>query len=339
MQQHDPIPQGSHFVTGMRIAAARLAPRRLWVIATLTLALAVGSAGQLPRTQAAPAGNTSIDIWLTAKQVGGKHTLCVGDEVSIRVTVWERTEVVGEVGGGYGLGRLGGVEVVASVDGSGVGTISPAAAMTKMSMDSRADFTFTAEKPGTTVVHFQAKVNTHWLLGLLELGGNNITADVPLMVEDCKYKVTAVSRWSIPGGIHINYVATIDVAGMTEDSDRGGHYVGTASVTWQIANGTAGDCSSTQSAGPSEAWLEGQVHGDDLAVTVFYNRVVVSNHIVCRNSEGEINGDYDYSLYPDTFVFSVSASGGMDGHKHNLLEPEGTISGLTVGMVEWVTGQ
>jgi hypothetical protein len=192
-------------------------------------------------------------------------------------------------------------------------------------------FTFSAEKPGTITVHFQAKVNPHWLLGLV--GGDTITADVPLTVEDCKYEVTAVSRWRVPGGTNVNNVALIENAGMTED--RAGHYVGTAGVTWQITSSPVGDCRGTQSAAPSQARLSASVEDSfQLLVTAIYDPVMVLNYADCGGMAGYIN----WSMTPYETAFSVHVDGGGTREVHGLHAPE-DILGSTIWYVKSVTGQ
>jgi len=337
MHRHDHIAKGWHFVTRILMATARLTPRRLGVIATLALVLAIGIAGQTqtPRVQAAPAGDASIGIWLYAEQVGGKRTLCVGDVVVIRVSVLKRIGVEGE----YMLGRLVGVEVGAFVDGSGVGTISPAKITTTMASDGigAAYFTFSAKRPGTTTVVLQGKVNTRVLLGL-EFGGNTVTAAVPLTVEDCKYKVTAISRWRVPGPANLNMVALISSAGMTEVG--GGRYEGIARVEWTITAGQVGDCIPQSVTTSSQAELNGQVFGpEEFIVDVAYLPAMISLPVYCVGSGGGVaSGSTPVQMTPDPVTLSVPASGGGDRREQILKGPQPT-SGSVVIFVRRATGQ
>ncbi len=340
MHPHDQIAKGRHFVTGIRMATARPTPRRRWVVAALALALAVGSAGQLPRTQAAAAANTSIDFWLEAEQLGGKHTICVGDKVSIRVSLWRDIGVDLEPVSA----RWAGANVEASVDGSGVGTISPAKATTTLEGDVAGStvFTFSAKAPGTTIVRFQAKVNQLWLLGL-GLGGDTIRGSVPLTVEDCVYKVTTISRWVVPMAPEIGdltYVALMTDAGMTAATDFPAHWTGAGSVTWTISPATApaGDCTGTFTPGsPTAAKLDALVAEKvKLDLDVSYDDMVVADFVDCI----EASWTFHWKMSPEPGRFRPSIVGGaVTMHDHYLETPGGPIPCETTCWVKWVRGQ
>ena len=141
--------------------------------------------------------------------------------------------------------RLAGVNVAASVVGSGgVGTISPANSYT--SLDSNpigtTYFAFHAEKPGTVIVQFSARVNEVTFLGI-PVSGNTVRTQTLFQVEDCKYQVSVTSRWTVPGVARITLMARITIAGMVEDG--GGHYSGTARVQWAVSSRRVGDCEGT----------------------------------------------------------------------------------------------
>lgn len=316
---------------GTLFAAMRLARRRLWVV--VTLALAIGSAGQTqtPLAQAAPPGDASIGIWLTAEQVGAKHTICPGDQVVIRVMVLKKVEVEGR---GPVLGRLPGVEVGASVVGqSDVGRVSPAKNSTSLKSDpvGATYFTFAAEKPGTVAVVFKGKVNVLAVLGL-ELSSNTVKADVTLTVEDCKYQISAISRWRVPGEAHLTLVARIKIAGMVEDG--GGHYRGTARVQWIVFAGQVGDCTGTLPP-DSQAEATGQVFGpDEFVVDVSYDTAIVPLAIDCKGA----GGNMEFPLTPDPVTLTVPTTGGNETLAQILRGPEDT-PGTVVIIVKRAKGQ
>jgi hypothetical protein len=172
--------------------AGNPAPRLRIVLIALLLALAIGSVGQAPSVEAAPAGDENVLIRLYAEPVKGQHTICVGDDAIIRVRVLE-----GYVGGeDSSLGRLIGVEVAASVHGGGVGQISPAKNTTRINSDpiGVAYFTFSAEKPGEATVNFLGKLNTFVLFGIA-FSSETVTDSVHLTVVHCAYDVQVISTF------------------------------------------------------------------------------------------------------------------------------------------------
>lgn len=279
----------------------------------LALALAIGSAGQPPLAQAAPASDTGT-VRMLAKKERGERTICPGDMVSISVTVWRNLHIAGErleeLGFGF-LSYLVGIEVEASVIDSSIGTISPAKNLTRIESitPGSAFFTFSAKEPGTTSIQFWGKINKIVLLGYV-LSSDEVYTEMAVTVEDCKYKVTTSSRWRPPGPANLNIWAMIDAAGMTEIEE--GRYEGTASVTWLVTSGPIIDCVPQSTISSSQAELNGQVFGpEEFIVDVAYQPVTVTFETYCVGSDGGVAaGSREEQLTADSLTFTVPASGG-----------------------------
>lgn len=128
-----------------------------------------------------------------------------------------------------------------------------------------------------------------------------------IKVEDCQYKVTAVSRWS---GFGFNISAIIHEAEMTTDAP--GHYTGTATVDWVITNDPP--CPHTLTPA-SQVDLTGSLDedGQQLEVDLDYQPVegIWYGYMSFDCTQGSWNGTFSRS--PDPLTFSIPASGG--GHK------------------------
>ena len=318
-ESHD--DKGQPADTGRRRSATRAITRLLWVV--LFLLLVIGSMRWSRPAEAAPAADASVGIGLFAQQVKAEQTICAGDKVAIRVRVMKRIGVEGS----YALVTLTGEEINAYVDGSGVGSISPS--RTTTGLNSRpagaAYFTFSAEKSGTTSVVFQAKVNQRSLLGVT-FSGDTVTTALPLKVENCRYRVTSFSRWHVQGDAEIKVIAQIQDAGMAEDG--GGHYTGTADVSWVIVPGQVGTCSATATTPGSRAELNGQVYGpEEFTVNLKFLPASVTLNVDC--GDGAV-GTFPIELIPDSLTVSIPAAGGSERQAQQLQGVEPTVGSIVV---------
>lgn len=292
------------------------------------LALAIGGAG--PASLALAAGRTSIGVWLVAEQVGAKRTICVGDDVAFRLTVQKRIGVEGS----YALRLLAGVNVAASVVGSGgVGHITPANGATQLWTDppGGAYFTFTADKPGTVILQFVARVNQATFLGI-PVSGDSVRTQALVQVEDCKYQISATSHWTVPGPAKIRLMARIVVAGMVEDG--GGHYSGTARVQWIASASQVGDCQGTLPP-DSQAQVIGQIDGPDaFIVDISYDTATVPLVMDCKG----VGGTMQVQITPAPVTLTVLPTGGQLPLAQVLHGPEDT-TGSVVVIVKRAKGQ
>jgi hypothetical protein len=297
-------------------------PRLRRCPALLLLALVMGSAGQIPAARAAsPSRDGQIGIWLVAEQVGARRTLCVGDEVQIRLAVYKAVQVDGRVLSS----RLAGINVEASMVGrTGIGSARPGTSVTRVSgtPPGTTYFAFKAENPGTVSVLFKARVNQLSFLGL-EAGGQSLRTDITFTVEDCKYRVTVTSRWQVPGEANIAIVARIHIAGMVEVGP--GQYRGQARVQWYVSLSQVGDCSGAL---PPES--QGQVDGtlldpEHMLIDVTYETAIVTLAVDCRGA----GGPRPVQLTPDTVSFVIPPFGGNRTQAHVLSGPEQMIGTVT----------
>lgn len=310
----------------LRGSSVNPAPHLRILLIALVLVLAIGSAGQIPSAQAAPAGATNITIWMRALKVGGERTICIGDKVNIDVSVLRKVEPAW-----YGPSTtfLPGIEVQASVIDSSIGTISPAKGSTRLDRDTI--FTFSAQNPGTTKIQFTGKVNKRVFLGLV-LSSVEVYTDIDVTVEDCKYKVNAVSVWVLDPGF--TAVAEIDEAGMTVDAE--GLYTGSASVHWDIIYIDVSPCTLSHGSvlPPTEAELHGELDGPDLLLDVVFQPVKFKTGLTCPDV-GTPAGFTPVLLPPDPLSIEVPSSGGRITQAHALTG--GNLPGWTAIWVERVT--
>lgn len=322
MHPQDHCVSGRRFVEKFLLAILRITPRRMRIIVVLTLIL--GIAGQTRPAQATPASSSGIGVWIYAQKVGGQGTICKGDKVPIRVRVLKRIGIEGE----YTAGMLYGEEVSAFVDRSGVGSISPAKRTTRLESQpiGSTNFTFTAEKAGTTTIVFQAKVNKRVYLGM-EVGGNTIITPMEMTVEKCEFKVDMFGHWKVPGEANVHIYARFKDVGMFEDGE--GHYTGKGSASWVMAFGAVGDCMATIPSITSEAELSGNVNGpEEFFIDLKLQPVSVTMTINC----GEETQTLPIKLTVNGTQFLVSAYGGY-AREYQQIDWDGPAEGTIVLMV------
>jgi hypothetical protein len=310
MHQQYPVAKRYRSVVRALRAAARLAPRRLLVIAAL--ALAIGSVGPMPPARAAPAGDGSISIWMTATRVGVKHTICVDDAVTLRVEI---NTLVGVNEHGPVVGQLNGVYVDASAAGS-VGSVSPPRNRTSPVGGNGTYFTFKAKKPGTVTLVFKAQIIERELWGII-FASQTVKAEVILTVEDCTYRITARSYWRVPGEANFTLYARITFAGLTSTKNHG--LEGTAKVKWSVYTGQVGTCSGVL-VPDSEATVSGITVGSVPVLGVTYMAAKVPLEIDCQGASGNLKVE----VKPDTIYFEVPESGVVEPRDQVLHGPETT---------------
>ena len=162
------------------------------VFIALVLAVAIGSAGQAPSVQAAPARDARIFMFARPETT---KPICVGDTALITVNV-KKYEFAGEESATL-LGTFIGVNVHASVVTPSIGMINPTSALTRANQENRAVFIFSALKPGTTRIEFSGKVNQLLLLGRPISSGDTVTAATQLTVVQCVYDIQVISTFRV----------------------------------------------------------------------------------------------------------------------------------------------
>jgi hypothetical protein len=332
--------RNSHNSRGSSTQAGKPTPRWRPVSVALVLALAivVGSAGQPWPAQAAPA-STEYAYVVTAALDKPNATICVGDNVTISVDVvqarLEGVELMEQL-------TLTGLWVEGSVLSPSIGTFI----MARMKIGWNSDrpkvavLAFHADKPGKTTLTFKAEVHYYvtrldkWLYGPAKIAESN---PVDVTVEDCKYKVTAVSVWS---GFGLTHVALIDQAEMTADAP--GHYKGTATVNWVITEEHArAGCRPHVVTATSQADLIGDMDkdGQHLVVDLAYQLAEATWLNFLDDCLTQSSSDL-LQYTPAPLTFSVPASGGGNDLSQALvdqLEPVMNIAGTAKVTVIRVT--
>lgn len=327
-----------HNLRGSSAHAVNPAPRWRMVFIALVLALSIGSAGQTPEALAAPAADESIWFGLTVEQVGVEHTICVGDDVKIRVEVLRRVGEEGNFSLESGIGNyelIGGPGAIVKASADGRGSVSPPSNTTdeRNVPPGAVYFTFHAEDVGLAVVYFEATINMKKLLGFTSYSaaGSTVKNKVIFQVEDCKYRVSVTTTWRLPGEANLVFAAQINFAGMVQDAED--HYTGTAQVDWRILSGQVGDCSGTET-GYSQADANGQlVDPDKIIVDVAYQVATYAGMVNC----GAAGGNMDLKMTPAAITSTFPAAGGAKTLRTVLHGPEA--GGTATFIVTRTTGQ
>jgi len=315
-----------------------LIPRLSSLPLALVLVLSLGSAGQIPPAHAAPAA-TELRYSMSAKKLGGNATICIGDDVPIHVRV-TRAEFVGNQGNN--VQDIPGARIEASMSNSGIGRLNPISIYTGWDSNDPggADYTFHAEKAGTTIIKFKGTISQIWWpakLGLPPLVNRRdfVNAQVDITVKKCDYKVTSISKWQVPGPVNLRIEASISEAGLVDDGT--GRFTGTASVQWHLTTSKLLDCEAQSVTTTSEAELTGVREDEELTLDLAFVTANITLPVFCVGSDGGIaSGGTPTQMTPKPVTFTVPATGGGTRETHVLQGPE-TVSGSVVVIVTRVT--
>jgi hypothetical protein len=238
-------------------------------------------------------------------------TICVGDRVRFEVSVrWDLDFLL--AGGVTGNSLTG--QTITSFYDNVLGTLSPASASVVWPRGT-ALFVFTAERAGRGAVVFEADINRRSIFGI-DFGGSHLATTRPITVVDCGYRVTAVSRWAVPGEARLVIRAHISEAGLADDGT--GRLAGTGVVKWAIEAAPVGDCTGTVTAPNSAVELTGIVEAQELFVDIAYSPTPVTIVINCRG----IGGPMTVDLVPAALTVPVAIEGGSLRTPHALVLPE-----------------
>ena len=289
--------------------AYRLHPLPRWrrVFIALMVALSIGSGGQLPRVQAAPAGATELRFFMIANKEGASKPVCIGEAVTLQVLVY-RMKVINGVS--QAPDAVTGVYVTGVVANPNIGQISPEQNTTILASaiyPGAADFVFHAKSPGETTITFVGTVGTGWFGTSWGGSSEALIADVNVRVVPCKFKVKAIQQAIIAGGGNFNIVAMIDEAEMK--SDEQGHFTGTTPVNWVGAASNVGICSvSINVAATTQADLTGDM--DESGQLTGNLSIEAPDTMVTATCVG-VSNTSPMSLSADPLIFSVPSSGGV----------------------------
>jgi len=315
-----------------RLRAFDASERRRSIFLVLVLVFVIGSAGQARLAQAAPAA-TEFRYSMSAKKLRGNATICIGDDVPIHVRV-TRAEFVGNQGDN--VQDIPGARIEASLSNSGIGRLNPLSIYTGWDSNDPggANYTFHAEKTGTTIISFKGTINQIWWpakLGLLPGAVTRrdfVNAQVEITVEKCDYKITTISKWQVPGPVNLKVEALISEAGLADDGT--GRLTGTASVQWQVTTSQLEDCQAQSVTTTSQAELTGVREDEEVTLDVAFETANITLPTKCVGSDGGIaSGGIPVQVTPKPVTFTVPAPGGGMRGDHVLQGPE-SMSGFVV---------
>jgi hypothetical protein len=276
----------------------------------LTILVLGATVGTTP-AGATPNAGASLRIWVQVQLIGARRSVCVGDQLQFRATVWKGTGVWAK------MAQLPGVAVEASVSGAG-GTVSPESSRTSLrgSPPGSVLLTYTAVKAGADVLEVLGTVDSVQFLGI-EMGGTTARGIARIQVVDCKYRISATSRWRVKGDAKIAVVAKIEFAGVADDGN--GHFSGLARVQWSVSTGQVGNC---KGAVPpeSEATVTGVRQGEDkVKWDIAYRSADAQISINCQGT----GGSKPITMQPDPLTFTFPSEGGGKPVPHVLGKPFG----------------
>ncbi len=273
------------------------------IMLTLVLALIISTVNPAPAVQAAPSWSTELHFSMLASKNGGSKPVCVGELVTIEVLVL-RLKVVNGVS--EAPEAITGISVNGVVVNTDIGQISPPENTTHWASviyPGAADFVFTAEKPGETIVAFSGMIVHPGWFGTNWGGSSQIVSDqVDVRVIPCKYKIKATSRWN--NNVGGTYLAMMDETEFRADAE--GRYLGSANVNW-IGTFMMDSCPKEYTIPSGQTDLTGEVNDNgQLLATLTYQPVAVTFKGACGNLSGWDN----FQVSQDPLRFSLPPSGG-----------------------------
>jgi len=289
-------------------------PAQRWrsAIPALVLLLIIGTVNPTSSAQAAPAGSTELSFFMNVVKEGASKPVCIGELVHINVLVY-RLKLINGVS--EAPEAITGISVIGVVDNPNIGQISPGENTTIWASaiyPGAADFVFTAEKPGETIVAFSGMiVNSGWF-GTNWGGSSQIVSDqVNVKVIPCKFKVETFGQWyEASDGASYSIAAVSDEAMVTADAD--GHYTGSASVNW-IGTGYVEGCVFPVQISSGQIHYTGEINeSGQLVMNQTYEPVENSWNYVCGNGTGSGKGLFT----SDSIIVSISSSGGVTTMPH-----------------------
>ncbi len=319
-------------MTGRRLWAVIPAKRWHTVYIALVLALTLGNAGQTYSAQAAPPGATELSFFMLANKEGASKPVCIGELVHINVLVYRLKTVSGV---SQAPEPVTGLSVIGLVDNPSIGQLSPSENTTSWASaiyPGAADFVFTAENYGETIVAFSAMIETPGWFGTNWGGASQIvSAQFDIRVVPCKYKVTTIGEWHVPGPANIFLAATSDDAEV-KAADAQGPFTGSTTVNWAESHSGVGNCPASAAVitiGNSRVEWTGKMDDNgQLTLHAAYQPAQASDSVSCGES-----GTIQFQLTPDPIQISLASSGGVFKQSLLLQGPEATPGFVTIIVV------
>lgn len=296
--------------------AGSLVSRWRSIFTSLVVVLMIGNTGQISTVQAAPADITELRFFMIANKKGASKPVCIGERVPIQVLVY-RLKLVDGVSQAPEV--VTGASVNGVVENPNIGQISPTQNTTQWAGSSiypgAADFVFTAENAGETIIRFAGIVATPGWFGTNWKGGaKSFTAEVAVRVIPCKFKVEAIAEWyEASDGAYYSIAAASDEAVVTADADN--HYTGSANVHWVGSGQTADPCGFPVQIASGQVQYTGELdESGQLVINQTYEPVENSWTYACGNVSGSGKGLFT----SDSISVSMPASGGASTLPHVL---------------------
>jgi len=308
----------------------------------LVLVLTAESMLQIAPAHAAPPADT-IRYRLLARKLKGDATVCIDDDVPIKVRVVSAEQTGNQFDN---VQTISGAVVDATMSPGGIGTLSPRLAYTGRGTlaPGEIDYNFHAVKEGSTTITFEGTV----LYGavknaILRLGkalgiysqnffGPRVFNQIEIKVEKCNYKVTSISKWVSTGQVQVKIDATITNCGLIDDGS-GKTFKGECSVDWSVSGSQMVDCNGPRSTTTSQATVSGERNEDDLKVKVEIQEANIEFKVHCEGDDGGVIDDgLPVQMKAAPVSFTVPVSGGA-GREDQVLQAVETVSGYMVAGV------
>jgi hypothetical protein len=307
----------SHNSRGSFTHARSQTSRGRSVFLSLVIVLTIGSAGQTPRAQAAPASVDSVVFKLEVFPEK-RPMICTGkpfalyaaiDKTVLKIInkkVWDLPapsitdpNVSAKIIGGPG-------RILGSLDEG----------------DTQTAFVFKSDKPGDTTIKFTANIRNSMVGAdeeVLGLGSKTKREEtITLKIRHCKVKVKTLGDWNIPGEAQ-GYAAAMSNDAEVKAPDAESPFTGSTTVNWVASVGRVRDCGGAATIGSSKLdWNGTMDESGQLNLNGDFQTAAGSFDIECAGGGESFSESMQVELTPDPVSVTVGSSGGVINQSQTL---------------------
>ncbi len=321
--------RNSHNPGGLSSHATKQASGPRMILIALILALIISGASQPKPVEAAqgPADWVGFKLDVTPKD---PPMLCIGKAyqffVSIDKTIYKNLEEKNKGLPGPAISDPNVKGEIISGPGKLLGTFDEG--------DTQTTFSFKSNERGDTTLKFSAAI-TGSMIGTEKLLNTRMKqeATVKLKIRPCKFKVTTIQTWNIPGQA-AGYIAATSKDAEVKAADPQSPFTGSTSVIWVASVGRVRDCSGVVSIGSSKLDWNGTMNDSgQLTLNGDFQTAAGEFAVKCAGGGESLSDSMQVELTPDPVTLTIASSGGTINQSQTL-EWEGANPGqITITIV------
>jgi hypothetical protein len=200
--------------------------------------------------------------------------------------------------------------------------------------DTQTTFVFKSNQRGDTTLKFSAAITAAMIGGKKTLGSSLKQEEtVKLKIRPCKFKVTTIETWNIPGQAS-GYVAATSKDAEVKAPDPQSPFTGSTSVNWIATVGGVRDCTGVATVGSSKLDWNGTMNDSgQLTLNGNFQTAAVDFQVRCAGGGESLSDSMQFEMTPDPVTLTIASSGGTINQSQTL-EWEGANPGqITITIV------